>query len=131
MSKPSFRDIAWNLSPYISDTATLLRACESIEDMVNSTYPSQPVTSPDGNATWDGYRWNYSHDTLVQMTLDSPEIMYDVAYGRKIQAIKSLRTLTGCGLKQAKDAIEDKRVGLDDPKHRKEYAWKAPEEAPF
>lgn len=29
---------------------------------------------------------------------------------KKINAIKELRVLTSCGLKEAKDAVEDKRV---------------------
>jgi hypothetical protein len=35
-----------------------------------------------------------------------PEIQDEIAAGRKIQAIKLYRDVTGCGLKEAKDAIE-------------------------
>ena len=129
MSKPTFRDIAWNLSPYISDNATLLRACESIEDMVNSTYPTQPVTSPDGNATWDGYKWVYSHKHLVDLVLNNPEIIDKLLLNRKIEAIKMLRALTNCGLKSAKEAVEDQRVS--DKVYTMKYQWIQPEEAPF
>jgi ribosomal protein L7/L12 len=50
--------------------------------------------------------------------------MQEVAYGRKIGAIKTLRFFTGCGLKAAKDAIEDKRVWNMDPEladHMRDY----------
>lgn len=35
-----------------------------------------------------------------------PEIQHEIMEGRKIQAIKLYRDVTGCGLKEAKDAIE-------------------------
>lgn len=35
-----------------------------------------------------------------------PEIQHEIAEGRKIHAIKLYRDVTGCGLKEAKDAIE-------------------------
>jgi ribosomal protein L7/L12 len=33
-------------------------------------------------------------------------IFHSAVNGQKIQAIKDLRTLTGCGLKEAKDVVE-------------------------
>ena len=51
-----------------------------------------------------------THDYLVQMALGSETIIDLVANGRKIQAIKELRIAAQCGLREAKDAIEDHRV---------------------
>ena len=50
------------------------------------------------------------HDSLVETALRSASIIDSVADGRKIQAIKDLRDATGCGLREAKDAVEDRRV---------------------
>lgn len=44
------------------------------------------------------------HDRLVD------GVMQEVRCGRKIHAIKELRASTGCGLREAKDAVEDPRV---------------------
>ena len=50
------------------------------------------------------------HDSLVETALRSASIIDNVANGRKIQAIKDLRSAAQCSLKEAKDAIEDRRV---------------------
>ena len=50
------------------------------------------------------------HDRLVETALRSASIIDNVANGRKIQAIKDLRAAAQCSLKEAKDAIEDRRV---------------------
>jgi hypothetical protein len=57
------------------------------------------------------------HDKLVNYAMIDTEILDNLQAGRKIQAIKVLRTrVVGAGLKQAKDAVEDWRVtGLIDP----------------
>lgn len=45
-------------------------------------------------------------------TSDLPGYIWeDISAGRLIQAIKSYRELTGCGLKEAKDAVEAARDG--------------------
>ena len=50
------------------------------------------------------------HDHLVETALRSASIIDSVANGWKIQAIKDLRAAAQCSLKEAKDAIEDRRV---------------------
>lgn len=50
------------------------------------------------------------HDLLVNAALRSASIIDDLANGKKIQAIKDLRLATQCTLKEAKDAVEDRRV---------------------
>lgn len=51
-----------------------------------------------------------THDDLVETALDSATIIDLVANGRRIQAIKELREVAGCHLREAKDAIDDTRV---------------------
>lgn len=120
MNKPSFQDIAWALTPYIKDADTLLRATNYIEALYDNYIPTT-LESPDGNATFDGVRWNYAKDYLVMKCLGSNEIMRYVAERRKIQAIKELQQITRCGLKDAKEAIEDRRVVWIDNKGNKTY----------
>lgn len=48
--------------------------------------------------------------TLVESALDSGAVLDHIRAGQKIPAIKALRVVTGCGLKEAKDAVEDARV---------------------
>lgn len=50
------------------------------------------------------------HDKRVMAALTSPEVMKHMRDGKKIHAIKELRLITQCGLKEAKDAVEDDRV---------------------
>lgn len=50
------------------------------------------------------------HNVLVGMVLRNEEIMGHLVDGRKIQAIKALRAVALCGLKEAKDAVEALRV---------------------
>ena len=50
------------------------------------------------------------HDRLVETALRSTSIIDNLANGKKIQAIKDLRAATGSTLKEAKDAVEDRRV---------------------
>lgn len=51
-----------------------------------------------------------THDLLVETALGSSSIIDSLASDRKIQAIKELRVLAQCGLREAKDAVEDHRV---------------------
>lgn len=51
-----------------------------------------------------------NHDTLVAACLGTPAILFEVGKGRRVQAIKILRELTGAGLKPAKEAVEDGQV---------------------
>jgi len=48
-------------------------------------------------------------DTTSRIKLDSEDIraiLFDIGQGRKIQAIKTVRKMTGFGLKEAKDVID-------------------------
>lgn len=49
-------------------------------------------------------------ETLVMSALGSTNVMDYMRRTQKINAIKELRAITGCGLKEAKDAVEDHRV---------------------
>lgn len=49
---------------------------------------------------------SFSHDVLVRVVQGSPEILEFIANTQKIRAIKELRALTFCGLKEAKEAVE-------------------------
>lgn len=57
-----------------------------------------------------GPRVSHTHDALVQAALSSTEVMDHMRDAKKIYAIKALRALTYCGLKDAKEAVEDTRV---------------------
>lgn len=50
------------------------------------------------------------HEELVKVALNNGLVIDNLQTGRKIQAIKELRDATRCGLKEAKDAVEDYRV---------------------
>ena len=49
---------------------------------------------------------------LVETALASPAIIDLVANSKRIEAIKELRIVTGCHLREAKDAIDDERVTM-------------------
>lgn len=49
-------------------------------------------------------------ESLVQSALGSSDCMRYMRVHQKINAIKALRSITGCGLKEAKNAVEDFRV---------------------
>jgi len=51
-----------------------------------------------------------SHDARVLSAIQDREVMQQMHDGKKISAIKELRRITNCGLKEAKDAVEDSRV---------------------
>jgi len=111
-----FNHVAWALSEHIKDSRALMRATEAIMAML----PKEPITSPDKIAVWNNSQWEFGHEKLVNKALKDPDVTYEVEANRKIAAIKLLRDRTGCGLKAAKDAIEDSRVwgyaNTDDPK---------------
>lgn len=50
------------------------------------------------------------HDLLVHKAKGSEKILAYVHLNKKIHAIKELRSISGCGLKEAKEACEDPRV---------------------
>ncbi len=50
------------------------------------------------------------HDGRVQAALSSVKVMDCMREGKKINAIKEVRALTSCNLKDAKDVVEDPRL---------------------
>lgn len=64
---------------------------------------SMPVTDHDA-PTFD------SHESRVQAALGSDAVLNHLHYGKKVYAIKELRLITGAGLLEAKQAVEDARV---------------------
>jgi hypothetical protein len=52
------------------------------------------------------------HSMLVDAAIGLPECVEYMRQTKKIMAIKVLRDMTGCGLKAAKDAVEDDRMGI-------------------
>jgi len=50
------------------------------------------------------------HEKLVLLALNSHNVIDFMGRGQKIQAIKELRFISNCGLKEAKDACDDPRV---------------------
>lgn len=87
-----YRAVVHTLAPFIRNVDTLLKA-------VDAMMPLVPVNVSE-------------HDKRVATVLASPYIMECMRDERKILAIKELRALTLCGLKEAKDAVEDRRVML-------------------
>jgi ribosomal protein L7/L12 len=50
------------------------------------------------------------HDAMVRKALDTPAVRTHIYAGKKVHAIKELRTVTKSTLLEAKNAIEDDRV---------------------
>lgn len=90
-----FRTVALALRPYVTGTYDLLNATDAVLDVMNSQ-PSIP--KPD------------DHEGMVAFCLRSPFVLIPLAQGKKISAIKALRTETHCSLVEAKNAVEDDRV---------------------
>ena len=89
-----FRTVARALQPYISDTYDLLNAADAVlTAMSTPAMPDKPT-----------------HEDLVAIALDSESVMNFIRDEQKINAIKELRSLTRCSLKETKDAVEDYRV---------------------
>jgi hypothetical protein len=102
-----FKNIAIAVATYVDDSMTCIRIAEEIHNMLSAT---NEVTSPDGKAVWDGTSWKFDHNYLVFRALASNDVVDYLKEGKKIQAIKELRALTYCGLKEAKDALEAPEV---------------------
>jgi len=83
-----FRTVALALAPFIANARDLLAATDAVMQQTEQT----------------------THDLLVGRALGSTEVIQFLRDGKKIAAIKELRTITSCGLKEAKDAVEDYRV---------------------
>lgn len=90
----NFESVIRILSNYITDVSDLLKATDSVLALTEI----ERIKAP------------YSHDDLVRIAMGSPTVMEHCHAGKKINAIKELRTITYCGLKEAKDAVEDPRV---------------------
>lgn len=97
MAEPTFRDVAFALSPYFNNNLDLLNATDSMVSFI---------------ASYTSTRTELTHEQLVSIAMDSNNITFELREGRKITAIKTLRNMTGCGLKAAKDAVEDQRVQM-------------------
>ena len=115
-----FRTVALALRDYVTNTYDLLNAADAVVALDHTIERDLPtITSPDGKATWDWTynRWNFQHESLVDVALSNDTIMTAMKEGKKINAIKELRTVARCGLKEAKEACEDSRVTarLSDP----------------
>ena len=90
-----FRTMAHALRPYVRDTYDLLNATDAALSVLD-TKPGIPDPS--------------DHEAMVAFCLRSPFVLIPLAQGKKISAIKALRTETGCSLVEGKNAVEDDRV---------------------
>lgn len=108
-----FRTVALALRSHVSDTYNLLAAADAIVALDDTIEVARPVIkSPDGGATynWDSGRWDFSHGHLVDIAKTDGQILASLDNNKKIEAIKRLRAVAHCGLREAKDAVEDYRV---------------------
>ena len=105
-----------DLDYYRSETKRLIEQNEALEASVayfrsecqrlNSLTQDQDLARLREKLTWT------PHDRLVEEALASPSIIDMVANSKRIEAIKELRIITGCHLREAKDAIDDRRVTM-------------------
>ncbi len=103
-----FRTVAKALAPYIKDSSELLYA---VDDVLRVHPVRDDLPAPVGQAFVPGEnRYEFTHEALVRAALGDEEVLGHMRDQKKINAIKALRTLTGCGLREAKDACEDQRV---------------------
>ena len=105
MTSNNFRTAALALRDYVDGTYNLLNAA----DAVVSAFP-QLQESPLPEWERDLLTGRSDQEALTQAALRDPEAMREMRENKKINAIKRLRYLTSCGLKEAKDAIEDPRI---------------------
>lgn len=101
MPSDLFRTVALALRSHISDTYSLIEATDAVLAVV-PTYSAPAAAAP--STTYHG------HESYVEVALNNPVVLGYLVASRKINAIKALRTATGCGLRDAKDAVEDYRV---------------------
>lgn len=128
-----FRSIALALRDYLGNTYDLISAVDAVMVLDDTIRPDLPtITTPDGSATWDWTynRWEWRNDSLVERVLSSDTMLDSLCRSRKIDAIKQLRAVAGCGLKAAKDAVENSRV-TDEVQRRLSDPWGAYSEPPF
>lgn len=91
-----FRTAVVILASYITDPFSLIAAADAIVAAVPNT--GAPVPN--------------SHEARVFAALSNKKTMDFMRASQKINAIKELRMVANCGLKEAKDAVEDDRVIL-------------------
>ena len=111
-----FRAVAFALEPYVDGTYNLLRAADAVVALDNTIAHQN------------------THDSLVHVVLNDYAIMDEVRDGKKIKAIKALRAQANCGLKEAKEAIEDERVYSQFNVWHEEGMWRkdsVSDEPPF
>jgi ribosomal protein L7/L12 len=96
-----FRTALVGLSTYITNVPDLIAAADWV-------VRNSPEASMDYN----------THEGRVTAALSTPSVMEWVRSDKKIHAIKELRAATGCGLKEAKEAVEDERVQMHNPWHK-------------
>lgn len=92
----NFALVARALAPFVTDSLSLIQAVDAVVDAIDTGFVAPP--------TYD------THDSRVEAGLRSTEVLNYLRDGKKINAIKELRTITSCGLKEAKDAVEDERL---------------------
>lgn len=129
MTNARFRSLAVALASHVPGTYALIDAVDAVMHLDGTIEPVQPtIKTPDGKATynWQTGRWDFNHADLVDTAINDPEVMGHMWDNKKILAIKALRVKTMCGLKEAKEAIEDPCVSLamSDP-------WRRVTEPPF
>lgn len=105
----TFRTLAFALRNVPGlDTYGVLNAADAVESTVEGLVAQGvedykrtivPLTDEYG-------RTNYTQDVLNAAAAGCGKALVESAAGRKINAIKEVRTLTNCGLKGAKDAVE-------------------------
>lgn len=100
-----FRTIARTLAPHIDNVWTLLDATDDVLNL----FPAQ-TEAPLADWERELLTGQTNHDNLVNTALSSKVVMDFMREGKKINAIKELRVVTGCSLKEGKNAVEDWRV---------------------
>ena len=111
-----------DLDYYRSETKRLIEQNEALESSV-AYYRSECQRLTDLNKSLSSTQdqdlarlraklTGSTHDRLVEEALASPSIIDMVARDQRIPAIKELRIITGCHLREAKDAIDDRRVTM-------------------
>lgn len=97
----TFRTIARALQPHISDTYDLLNATDAVMQATFALFPDK-----------DSLRVNACTPELIRFATTNRDVISHMVATQKILAIKELRTLTGCGLKAGKDAVESDEMSI-------------------
>lgn len=79
----------------------------TLNNIVYSVSLSEALSILDAALLINPAQPDYStHEARVLLVRNSPAAMEFIRQDRKIQAIKEIRTLATCGLKEAKDAVD-------------------------